>query len=31
MHRRYDDLDEAKCFFIAWVVLSALVILAWWS
>lgn len=28
---RHDDLDEAKLFVIAWIVISALVILAWWK
>lgn len=28
---RHDDLDEAKLFFIAWLVISALVIAYWWG
>lgn len=31
MNRRHDDDDEAKLFFIAWLVISALTIAAWWQ
>lgn len=31
MNRRHDDIDEAKLFVIAWIVLSALCILFWWG
>lgn len=29
MHKRHDDISEAKLFFILWLVISSLVILAW--
>jgi hypothetical protein len=28
---RHDDLDEAKCFFLAWVVICAFLVLIWWG
>lgn len=31
MKRRHDDIDEAKVFILAWVVISAMTIAAWWQ
>lgn len=31
MKRRHDDLDEAKAFILAWIVISALTIAVWWQ